>query len=754
MMIVDAKAWETEGETEESIERCALLVNKQGGALLAHGRSGFYTDDSRLNVPLIHGQAVLPDLKVTDSSEALLSGRAPPFRLVCRAVRRGGIQIPGIMSAASEPFVVATSRVKSAAKTEIPHMNDHVSKIDSVGVQTQKKLEDIAAAAAAANVGHIQVPRNSVTTVGHFLELVEFAESSRSLRDTMKQVLRLTKGWDVARDHARRAVVDDTQLRAFYPHPHVDVGLLFKTGKQNAMDISCPIGLLRRRRLSDSPPTELVDIIWLSTSSSNHPDAVRKLLTPASAAWWTAGHPGWALLPLTTTHMPLYSSTGHPAVPTSTFTFTFANEEAAAANGSAARSVVDAAAGMEGEGGGNSGTGDGGAGVAPTAAGGGMLSAPSSSSRLNDVEMATLLEASDRPLVTLRGTSPSGEGGAGAGGSPFADPSFQNILAKIQQQQQQVTGGTSGINNGGGGGGTGGGFNLELLQQQQQKQELQYRAAAPTSSGGGTGEKRKADTTLEAFMAMHGSLAVPLELPQGLADVGASLHTLSSMFTSLLLNNNNNNGGPLDPAALAKAAAAAQVLNPLINKSNNNAATDDDDKIGMNINIAGNTTINATGNANNNAARLSSSGHHQPARRPEKITLEEMQLKFAAAAKQEIPYSDLEDWLRQHDLLPPTEAEAAATASRQHQRQRALFEQQQQQQIMEEMSIDADVMAEGGEMLHSLLLPHVTGGMPSGELNEMLAVENNNTSTNNNNQAAAEAVTTTTTTTNNVAGVV
>lgn len=58
---------------------------------------------------------------------------------------------------------VATARVKGAAKVEIPHIDDHVSKIECVGVQTQKKLEDIRAASAAANVPDLHLPINSVT---------------------------------------------------------------------------------------------------------------------------------------------------------------------------------------------------------------------------------------------------------------------------------------------------------------------------------------------------------------------------------------------------------------------------------------------------------------------------------------------------------------------------------------------------------------------------------------------------------------
>lgn len=31
------------------------------------------------------------------------------------------------------------------------------------------------------------------------------------------QVLRLTKGWDIARDHVRKAVETDVQLRVYHP---------------------------------------------------------------------------------------------------------------------------------------------------------------------------------------------------------------------------------------------------------------------------------------------------------------------------------------------------------------------------------------------------------------------------------------------------------------------------------------------------------------------------------------------------------
>ncbi len=49
--------------------------------------------------------AQLPDLHVSDSSEAMLSGRKPPFRLLVRAVATDGRKV-NIRHAVSEGFVV------------------------------------------------------------------------------------------------------------------------------------------------------------------------------------------------------------------------------------------------------------------------------------------------------------------------------------------------------------------------------------------------------------------------------------------------------------------------------------------------------------------------------------------------------------------------------------------------------------------------------------------------------------------------
>ncbi len=63
-----------------------------------------------------HGNAPLSDLVCTTSSEALLAGKAPTFRLLVWAVDRAGVHLPGITYVVSESFVVATKRVKHAIK--------------------------------------------------------------------------------------------------------------------------------------------------------------------------------------------------------------------------------------------------------------------------------------------------------------------------------------------------------------------------------------------------------------------------------------------------------------------------------------------------------------------------------------------------------------------------------------------------------------------------------------------------------------
>jgi hypothetical protein len=94
-------------------------------------------------------QLPTPRRQITDSSEVVVKGRKPPFRLLVRAKRRGGGAL-SVLPAVSEGFVVATRRVKGETKADIPLTNEHVSKLSHVGKETCKKLANLAEAAAQA----------------------------------------------------------------------------------------------------------------------------------------------------------------------------------------------------------------------------------------------------------------------------------------------------------------------------------------------------------------------------------------------------------------------------------------------------------------------------------------------------------------------------------------------------------------------------------------------------------------------------
>jgi hypothetical protein len=102
---------------------------------------------------LQHGQAPLSDLQCTTSSEALLCGKAPTFRLLVWAIdRSSGAPVPNVTYVVSESFVVATKRVKHAIKSDIPSIGDHISKLVHIGKATVDKLQDIRQAAVEENL--------------------------------------------------------------------------------------------------------------------------------------------------------------------------------------------------------------------------------------------------------------------------------------------------------------------------------------------------------------------------------------------------------------------------------------------------------------------------------------------------------------------------------------------------------------------------------------------------------------------------
>ena len=142
----------------------------------------------------------------------------------------------------SEGFVVATSRVRTAVKKDIPHCNDPVSKLNALGKATQDKLCDLRQAALDAGYADMVLPINSVTTVAEFRELVQWAIGNKERLKALKKLLKLTRGWDEAVEHAMTAVEDDTLLRAWWGGGVRQPALVFAANKGTPLLDGGPVG--------------------------------------------------------------------------------------------------------------------------------------------------------------------------------------------------------------------------------------------------------------------------------------------------------------------------------------------------------------------------------------------------------------------------------------------------------------------------------------------------------------------------------
>lgn len=95
---------------------------------------------------------------MTESSESVLAGtKRPPFRMVVRAISGDGTRL-NIRPAVSEEFVVVTKRTKNLKKQEIPSLDDPISKLNHIGKETVKKLNEIKASADEMNLD-LKLPR-------------------------------------------------------------------------------------------------------------------------------------------------------------------------------------------------------------------------------------------------------------------------------------------------------------------------------------------------------------------------------------------------------------------------------------------------------------------------------------------------------------------------------------------------------------------------------------------------------------------
>lgn len=329
LLILDGMQYEskvaecTSDEQVLDLDRCGLLTNNKATPLLvAVGGGGSNDVEGRVILPMLNGVAVLPDLHVTDSSEAMLSGRKPPFRLLARIVpsERGGTANgvnanvkDNIRQAISEGFVVATRRTRAANKVEIPNVDDHVSKLEHMGKETVKKLQDLCGTAAALGLD-LRLAENQINKVGEFRKLALLAEADGHLRQKLQQTLKLSKEkWEEARDHAMRAVVADNRMRIWYvDRDSMDVGLLF-TCRLGTVDLERPVGLLHKKSQEGAQTTMEATLMAQQTPAQR--EHVRRLQPDAVTSWWQYGHPGWAIYPVDSEHFLATGSLDAPAVP-------------------------------------------------------------------------------------------------------------------------------------------------------------------------------------------------------------------------------------------------------------------------------------------------------------------------------------------------------------------------------------------------------------------------------------------------------
>lgn len=273
--------------THPQLKTC-IIQHHQKALLKREGATP--TDDVRVFLQLERGQAPLSELQVTTSSEALLCGKAPTFRLLVWAVDVMGEPVPNVTYVVSESFVVATKRVKHAIKSDIPSIADHVSKLVHIGKATVDKLTDLRAAAVEEGF-EVQIPDdlNRVEKVGQFQKLVELTEVNSDLKNKVRHLLKLSpEKWEEVSQHALQAVVPDFRPRVWWC-PAIRSGLLFSC-KNGSVVMDHPIALVKMGGKGEED--QMVQIHQLDPVLFN---AVPKLKSQAVTAWYAPGHPGWAI---------------------------------------------------------------------------------------------------------------------------------------------------------------------------------------------------------------------------------------------------------------------------------------------------------------------------------------------------------------------------------------------------------------------------------------------------------------------------
>ncbi|EFJ53210.1 hypothetical protein VOLCADRAFT_115791 [Volvox carteri f. nagariensis] len=267
----------------------SCVINYHTKALLK--RDGMSDTDLQVFLPLEHGTAKLSDLALTTSSEALLSGKAPTFRLLVWAVKEDGEPVPYVTYVVSESFVVATKRVKGAIKSDIPSVMDGISKLVHIGKATVEKLNDLRMAFQEEGFD-FKLPEDlvKVEKVGQFRKLVDLSENNNELKNRLRHVLKLSpEKWEEVCQHAMSAVSPDFRNRVWWYVP-LSLGLLYQC-KNGAVQLDNPIGVVKAGQGPDVP-TQIIQLQQLSPADFS---AIPRLKNSAVQNWYMTNHPNWAI---------------------------------------------------------------------------------------------------------------------------------------------------------------------------------------------------------------------------------------------------------------------------------------------------------------------------------------------------------------------------------------------------------------------------------------------------------------------------
>ncbi|CAD7699229.1 unnamed protein product [Ostreobium quekettii] len=269
----------------DGLNECCLLMGNEGRPLLTSYDRTANRSDGKVVVQLQGGAALLPDINVTYSSEALLSGRRPPFRLMVKISSPGSLPGHMVLPAVSEGFVVASGRSRLSQKKCIPSVDDPVARLEHMGKERVKKLRDLVATARQMGVDLPRDMPHEVSKVGHFRGLALEADKDGQLRQKMLHILKMSeKAWDETRDHALLAVTNDTRMRAWYQESSGE-GLVY-TCYLGDTDLERPVALIQSGK-----------VVLKDRQTPLQRELVRDLQQKARKAWWDAGHPGWMFYP-------------------------------------------------------------------------------------------------------------------------------------------------------------------------------------------------------------------------------------------------------------------------------------------------------------------------------------------------------------------------------------------------------------------------------------------------------------------------